>query len=383
MLTKNELHEAISLGENRAMEFKQSDVRIDSLASEIVALSNTQGGMVLLGVGDDGEIVGLSEDKNYEEWVMNIARNNVIPNVQLEYQPYDFDGMTVGCITVPRGPDKPYRTVKAQYLIRVGSTNRIASQEELLRLFQASGAFHFDATAVRGTSINNLHMSNIDSYFRRYNLEFGEESSNDQRNMLINSDIMLETGELTVAGLLIFGINAIRYLPQAGISFAHFAGNAITDELIDKQNIDGTLSYQVDTGVALIKNNWRMPSKIVGTKREDLAFIYQDKVFRELLTNAVVHRNYAIHGSRVRVFMFDDRIEFRSPGRLPNAISIEKLKVGVSYGINPILVKFMENLRYIDHLGRGLPMVYYEACQNERNIEFKEVGEEFWVTLER
>ncbi|MEA2008682.1 MAG: ATP-binding protein, partial [Chloroflexota bacterium] len=113
------------------------------------------------------------------------------------------------------------------------------------------------------------------------------------------------------------------------------------------------------------------------------SFIYADKVFRELLTNACVHRNYAIQGSQIRVFMFDDRLEFKSPGRLPNTITIEKLKVGVSYAVNPILVKFMENLRYIDRLGRGLPMVYREAITNNRSVEFKEVGEEFWVVLAR
>ncbi len=65
------------------------------------------------------------------------------------------------------------------------------------------------------------------------------------------------------------------------------------------------------------------------------------------------------------------------------AITGEKLKVGVSYAINPILVKFMENLRYIDHLGRGLPMVYREAIKNNQKVEFKEVGDEFWVILGR
>lgn len=120
-----------------------------------------------------------------------------------------------------------------------------------------------------------------------------------------------------------------------------------------------------------------------GTQREPTGFVYSDKVFRELLTNAVIHRNYAIQGSQVRVLMFDDRLEFRSPGRLPNTLTIEKLKVGVSYAVNPILVKFMENLRYTDRLGRGLPMVYREAQQAGKAVEFKEVGEEFWVVLER
>ena len=80
--------------------------------------------------------------------------------------------------------------------------------------------------------------------------------------------------------------------------------------------------------------------------------------------------------------MFDDRIEFISPGRLPNTITIEKLKSGVSYASNPVVVKFMENLRYIDKLGRGLPMVYMSAVKNNKQVIFEEIGEEFKVTLE-
>ena len=78
--------------------------------------------------------------------------------------------------------------------------------------------------------------------------------------------------------------------------------------------------------------------------------------------------------------MFDDRLEFISPGRLPNTITIEKLKAGVSYTTNPVIVKFMENLRFIDKLGRGLPMVY-KAQKAGKDIHFEEIGEEFKVTL--
>ncbi len=266
-------------------------------------------------------------------------------------------------------------------IIKLGTTNRFATQSELLRLFQATGAFHFDAMPIEGTSINDLNLSKIDSYFHKYDIEFAQENEADKISLLTNSDILTHEGQVTVGGMLIFGVSISRYLPQSGIAFAHFAGNEIGDELIDKQNIDGTIDYQIDTGLAVIKNNWLTPSTIQGTKRENSRFIFSDKVFRELLTNACVHRNYAIRGSQIRVFMFTDRLEFRSPGRLPNTITVEKLKVGVSYAVNPILVKFMENLRYLERLGRGLPMVYRESVKHGKQVEFKEVGEEFWVTL--
>ncbi len=383
MLKLAEIKEIIANGENSAVEFKTAAVHRDALAREMVAFANSQGGVIVLGVQDDGVCEGLPEGEQFEEWVMNLARNNVIPSIAVEYQEFLIDGKRLGVIVVPRGRDKPYQTPEGKYLIRVGSTSRTATQPELLRLFQAAGTFHFDATPVAGTSIRDLNLPKVAAYFERYGIVFEDENEADRIAILTNSEILAANGETTVGGLLVFGLTVERHLPQAGIMFAHFAGREMGDELLDRQNIVGTLDYQIDTGLAVIKNNWRLPATIVGTQREPTGFVYSDKVFRELLTNAVLHRNYAIHGSQVRVLMFDDRLEFRSPGRLPNTITIEKLKVGVSYAVNPILVKFMENLRYTDRLGRGLPMVYREARQAGKAVEFKEVGEEFWVVLER
>ena len=250
-----------------------------------------------------------------------------------------------------------------------------------MRLFQQSGVFHYDAMALEHTDIKQLNLTKIAQYFDNYQVDFSQEEQ--PENLLKNTDILSETYQVTVAGLLIFGLNPQKYLPNACISFAHFAGNEITEQLIDKQVITGTLDYQIDTTLAIIKNNSLSPSLINGTRTELQAFHYPDKVFRELLVNACVHRNYAISGSRIRILMFDNRIEFISPGKLPNTVTIEKLVSGVSYSINPIIVKFMENLRYIDKLGRGLPMVCKIAKDSGKRVTFEEIGEEFKVTLER
>ena len=83
----------------------------------------------------------------------------------------------------------------------------------------------------------------------------------------------------------------------------------------------------------------------------------------------------------LNALIFDDRIEFMSPGRLPNTVSIEKAKLGVSFARNPVILKFMENLRYIDKMGRGLPMVYRTATKADKLVKFTEFGEEFKVVL--
>ena len=371
----------IRQGENSSVEFKSANAHPDSLARELVAFANTQGGTLLIGVEDDGRISGLTESVDHEARIANIARNNVNPPINIESTIVVMPEGRVLMVKVGRGQDRPYQTAQNQFLVRVGSTNRTATQGELLRLFQQAGLFHYDATAVQGTDIADLNLAALDRYFSQYGFDLSAEQ--DKPRILANADIMTEAGETTLAGLLLFGINPQRYLPYAGLSFAHFAGCEVTEELIDKQVIEGTLTFQVDSALAVIRNNLQRPSRIQGSRTEDASFQYPDKVFRELLVNAVVHRNYSITGSRIRVQLFTNRIEFISPGRLPNSVSIAKLPMGVSYAVNPIIVKFMENLRYMDRLGRGLPMVWQTARKNQREIRFAEIGEEFRVVLGR
>jgi ATP-dependent DNA helicase RecG len=254
------------------------------------------------------------------------------------------------------------------------------SYAELLRLFQQSGMFHFDLTAMAHSALNDLDFSKLQRYFDRYDIDFNAEDN--KKQLLINTDIITEEGEMTVAGNLLFGINPQRWLPNAAISFAHFHGNKITSELIDKKTIEGTLDDQVDNLMRIIQNNLIKGSDIIGSKTVDLKPSYPDKVFRELCVNACIHRNYSIHGSRIRVFMFSDRLEFYSPGRLPNTVTIPKMMSGVSYSNNPVILKFMENLRYVDKLGRGIPLVLQESIKLGKKLMLEEIGEEFKVTLE-
>lgn len=182
------------------------------------------------------------------------------------------DGKAVLMVDVPKGSDKPYQTQQNQFLVRVGSTNRTATQGELMRLFQQSGMFHFDLQPVERTTISDLNFTKLDQYFSTYEIDFSKED--DKARILQNTDILSESGQATVGGLLMFGINPQRYLHNASITFAHFAGNKLDEELLDKQVVTGTLDIQVDTALAIIKNHIRQPSRIQGAKTVDQVYQY-------------------------------------------------------------------------------------------------------------
>lgn len=383
-MTIDEIKEIIQNGENSYIEFKEEEIKAKELAEEIVAFSNSEGGMILIGVDDEGNIKGVKDDK-IEETVMNICRNNCIPHIIPLYESIEVEGKRIAVITVPKGLNKPYYTADHKYYVRVGTTKRIASKEELLRLFEAGGSFHFDISPVEGTSIKDLNIDIIRDYFMKYNtFDLFEEPEESVERILVNADILKEADGrklCTVGGLLVFGKNPEKYLPQNGVSFAHFKGNEITDELIDKKIITGRIQDIAEQLMVVIKNNMLIPSVINGLKREDKEE-YPAVVMREAIVNSLVHRNYSISGSKIRILMYDDRIEFRSPGRLPNTVTIEKMKIGVSYARNPFLVKYMENMRYIDQLGRGIPMILKKMKEaGAKEPLLMEQGEEFVLTI--
>lgn len=368
----------IPASETPYIEFKSEFVKAIDLAEEMIAFANAEGGEIWIGLNDDGTINGIS--RSYEEDIMNISRTACIPPLTVTYKDLKAGEYTVARIIVPKGKDKPYYSSRQKYYIRVGTTKRVASREELLRLFQVSGAIHYDIVEIDRAKQSDLDVSHVASYFSRYQLDFIDEPEPERLRLMANTDILGDAGNPTLAGLLIFGIAPERFIPSSGIALAHFSGNEITEDLIDKQNIFGPLPRQVEGAIAAIKSNMVVGSRISGLKREEAAH-YPDKVFRELVTNACVHRNYSISGSNIRIFIFSNRIEFISPGPLPNTVTIEKLPVGVSFARNPTLVRFMENLGYVDKLGRGLPMVCQEAKKLNRQVHFQEIGQDFKVIL--
>lgn len=343
----------------------------------------SRGGKIIIGIEDDYSISGLT-GSNCEEWVMNICRTLVMTGVIPYYEEIQVDrGKRIAVVHIDMGFSKPYyveRGERRTYYIRVGSTSR----EELSRLFQVSGSFHYDIAPVANTTIKDIDIDKVKKYFLTYR-EIKLEGLTDVeiKNILVNSDIMCspDYGDVvTVGGLLLFGKNPQKFLPNSGISFAFFMGENISNELLDRRIIEGDLPHLIDETVKTLQRNLKRPSKIKGLKRVEK--ILPKEVFRETVTNAVAHRNYSI-GTDIRVYMFSNRIEIRSPGTLPNTVTIEKIKIGgYPFPRNPLIAQYLRDLRYIDKLGRGVQMIIRKTKElGLPEPELKEEGEEFILTL--
>lgn len=170
-MLKSDLLQLIANGENSDVEFKRDDLRPEQLAREIVALANLKGGKVLLGVEGDGSISGIQRN-DLDHWVMDTVFGRYVHPMILPYFEVVTldDGQRVAVITLTEGNAKPYavrHNDREEVYLRVGSTSRRATREQLARLFESGGMLHAELLPVSGTALSDLDRARLEDYLLR------------------------------------------------------------------------------------------------------------------------------------------------------------------------------------------------------------------------
>jgi len=398
-MTKAELREFILNGENSNVEFKRDGVHPASLAKEISALLNREGGIILIGVEDNGEISGLTKShKSTEEWVINIAQNNIQPPVEPIFIPLKFDDdRSVGVIKLsPDASSKPYRARKnntwVTYL-RVGSTSREATRRDEIRLYQSAELINYEIKPVLNTGLESLDLQRITNYFK-FILEIpapAYDETYEWEQTLLNADLLVETNNgncTSVAGLLLFGKNPNRRLPQAGVTAVVFPGTEKDYNTLDEEYIRGSLvplygknrskieSGVIDRSVEFVKRNMDSVAWLEGAHRQ-LKKAFPIDAIREAIINAVTHRDYTREGTDIEISMYADRLEIISPGDLPNGVTLEKMKLGVvRVTRNELIKEILRDCRYIEHFGLGVRKRIIQSMQEHNGTDPDLVEEE-------
>ena len=399
-MTKTKLLEIIANGENARVEFKRANVQPEFLAKEMAALLNLEGGVILLGVDDDGQISGMARDRQrMAERVMHVAQQNIQPAVIPVFTSIILkDNASVGIVELhPDRPDKPYKarqgTAWVTY-VRVGSISREATREAEGRLYQAARLIRYEIEPVPDMGLRNLDLDRVENYFRviRNRSIPSREDKDDWRHLLLNSDFLVGTGDnnmyASVAGLLLFGKNPNRRLPQAGITATVFPGTEKDYNTIDEERIRGPLVSLVsertsvidrgviDRAVDFVKRNMRSVAWLEGGRRRRKKTFPLDAV-QEAIVNAVTHRDYTQEGTDVEVSMYANRFEVISPGRLPNGVTVAKMKEGiVRIARNAFLKDILRDYGYIEHLCMGVRNKIIQSMRDHNGTDPDLIEEE-------
>lgn len=363
-LTSDEFASLIASGEDSFVEFKDARASNADVVKEMCAFANASGGRVLIGVDDEGTILTAS---GWDETrVMNLARTSIDPPVVPTYQRLRWDDdRIVSIVGIEGGTEKPYAIRSGEgrrYYLRVGSTSREASREELIRMTQASGAVAGDLRPVLGSTFDDLEIDLVAKRFAgRRTLDFEHMDERGKRQVLVAAEILhAESAAPTVGGLLCFGRRPQDRLPHAAIECVAYGGAAPARQSIDQTTATGRVDQQIELAAGFVERNLVRGSRIEGLRREDLLRPSQESL-REVLANAVAHRHYGITGpTHVRVFV--DRLEVLSPGEPPNGVSPAAMRIGVSVRRNQMITQHLVALRLVDAIGRGIVLLIEEAA---------------------
>ena len=397
--TLEQIRDQLRAGEDGRAEFKEVrfggrgvlSPNTEELAGELVAFANAEGGVVFLGVEDSGAVRGIPPERwdLVEHWLLNVATHNcdppVRPVVRKALLSDDQEGEhRILLVEVPRGL-YVHRTSGGRYYTRIGSTKRDLTPMELARLFQQRGReYVFDEQPVLAATVEDLNRNRLEAFF-------GRSPTIPWLDLLRNTRVTFRDEDgvdrPTVAGLLAFATEPTEFLASGSIEAACYSGTRLSsDDLVHAERLAGPVSDQIDAGIAFVAR-FMQPSPSKGPSTGAVP-AYDLDVVDEAIVNAVAHRDYAIAGSKIRLFVFADRLELYSPGKLPNTITIKDMPYR-TFTRNQLLVSFLSRLRskrtgqvFLESRGEGVRKILEDGeAHSGRRPEYELFGTELRLML--
>lgn len=270
-----------------------------------------------------------------------------------------------------------------RFYVRIGSVSIEPSTQELVRLLQSGGVYHFEVTSLPGTSLADIDLLRLRIYCERFRrVEFDDS---DVVRLLSNWQLTDNQGQCTVTGALFFGNSLPHLLPQAGIQLFHFEGCDRTGTILDQRELNETIPDAIDAAVKFVQAHSAVKSIFPANsiRRVDVPE-WEFFAVRELVVNAFCHRDWSVSGQKIRLSLFDDRLEIFSPGALPNTLSLANALAGVSYYRNPNISQLCKDYELAEKAGRGLQKIF--KTFHERNLPPPEIVNDptfFQVVLKR
>ena len=382
-MTEQELLQIISGGESSTVQFKERLPNGDSLAHEMIAFSNSRGGIIIFGVNDKtGELNGLSftEIQQINQQIVNIASQKVYPPVYLTTDTVSVNGNQLVVVGIEEGLSKPYKDSNGTIYVKNGSDKRkVTSNDEIARLLGSRNLLA-DEMEIFDSGIKDLDTWLFSEYFKK---EFGmtyEEKGLTLEEALIAKKVM-RNDHLTLAGLVFFAREPQTLRPAFTIKAVMFAGNDIggNDYRSKPEDLTGTIPELFKQGMMYVKSCIKYLQDGQGFNshgKPEISIV----ALEEVLQNALIHRDY-FKNAPVRLLVFDNRVEIISPGKLPNSLTVEEVKYGNPVIRNNQIAMFASKTLPYSGLGSGLRRAF--ANQSDMELENDVDGEQFIVRFPR
>ena len=359
------LIEEILKGESEKTEFKEN-AKTNTYIKTVVAFANGNGGKIVFGVKDNKEIVGVENEFEVMDGIINAISDNCYPMIVPDISLHTLENKTVILVEIEGGKKKPYylksKGMQKGTYIRSGATTRIIEEDYVLKELVLEGENkYFDQQVCHGESVSDEEIEKFCEWLEKL---ARKNSENDTEIRKITRNTLLSWKVLEEKNGRIFPTNAYILLSGKGnwevsrkIQCGVFKGET-RSIFVDKKEFEGSIIMQLEKAYQYVLEKINLGSDIVGIYRVD-KYEIPPKSIREVIANAVIHRSY-LEPNDIQVALYDNRLEITSPGMLLSGVNVKRMKEGYSKLRNRAIASVFAYVNIIEKWGSGIPRIMNE-----------------------
>jgi len=383
------LIEEISNGENEKIEFKEN-AKTNTYIKTVVAFANGNGGKIVFGVKDNGEIIGVENEFEVMDGIINAISDSCYPMIIPDISLHTLENRTIILVEIEGGKKKPYylksKGMQKGTYIRSGATTRIIEEDYVLKELVLEGENkYFDQQVCHGESISDEEIEKFCEWLEklaRKNSETDTKIKKVTRNTLLSWKVLEEkNGEIFPTNAYILLSGKENWEVSRKIQCGVFKGET-RSIFVDKREFEGSIITQLEKAYKYVLEKINLSSDIVGIYRVD-KYEIPPKSIRELIANAIIHRSY-LEQNDIQVALYDNRLEITSPGMLLSGVNVKRMKEGYSKLRNRAIASVFAYINIIEKWGSGIPRIMNEMREyGLQEPEFIAFENDFRVNLYR
>ena len=359
------LIEEILKGESEKIEFKEN-AKTNTYIKTVVAFANGNGGKIVFGVKDNKEIVGVENEFEVMDGIINAISDSCYPKIVPDISLHTLENKTVILVEIEGGKKKPYylksKGMQKGTYIRSGATTRIIEEDYVLKELVLEGENkYFDQQVCHGESVSDEEIEKFCEWLEklaRKNSENDTEIRKVTRNTLLSWKVLEEkNGRIFPTNAYILLSGKENWEVSRKIQCGVFKGET-RSIFVDKKEFEGSIIMQLEKVYQYVLEKINLGSDIVGIYRVD-KYEIPPKSIREVIANAVIHRSY-LEPNDIQVALYDNRLEITSPGMLLSGVNVKRMKEGYSKLRNRAIASVFAYVNIIEKWGSGIPRIMNE-----------------------
>ncbi len=350
--------------ENQFFDRKSARIKPDDIVRHLVAFANASGGTLVIGIENDGRITGFRGKGAHQADEFKTVAIKRLLETSITFQASEIavtnekgEKDVVLLLEVAASHNKVIQSFDREVYLRQAGESVKLNYEQRTQLLYDKGQRYFEDEVVDRSSLNDVDEEVMNLYREHMGLP------NKPVHEILEARGMLVDGKLTTAGILLFGNNPTKYLPQARLRFIRYEGmfaeTGTRLNIVKEQTFDSAIPKIIVEARSFINTQLREFQYLNSEGIFERMPEYPEFAWFEGIVNALTHRNYSMNGEHIKFIMFDDRVEIYSPGLLPNIVTVENI-MHTRYSRNPKIARVLSEFGWVKEMNEGVKRIYSE-----------------------